>query len=157
MRWLRTLSVVALATCATARPVAEARLDPTSGNAVEGTARFAPGMFKRITLTLDVDHLPPGRHAVHIHLGRDCSASGAPRREPRYVGDIDNLIADAHGHARLHIATREWSVGTGQPNDLLGKAVVIHEAAEVPSERPSHRLACGVIEAPMSAGSADHR
>jgi Cu-Zn family superoxide dismutase len=153
VRWALAAAVLILSSCATARTAAEARIDPASGSEVEGTARFSRSMFKRIGLTIDVDHLPPGRHAVHIHPGRDCALTHAPRKEPRYVGDIDNLIADGHGHAHLHLASREWSIGTGLPNDLLGKAVVIHDAGE----HPTHRLACGVIEAPVSEPPTDRR
>jgi superoxide dismutase, Cu-Zn family len=148
---------------------AEARLQPASGSTVTGMAQFHPSMFNRVTLVIDVNNLPPGRHAVHLHERGDCSAPDATSagkeldpaqpghgdfdKEPYHLGDIDNLIADARGHARMEIASREWSIGTGARNDVLGKAVVIHQASDDPTALPSGnsatRIACGVIEAAM--------
>jgi Cu-Zn family superoxide dismutase len=168
---LTLLPCAALLACATTPDApdgqgAVAQLSPVADQPIAGTARFEPGMFKRVTLTVEVQNLPPGTYAVHIHERGDCSAPGAtsagahwnPGQEPHgrhddaasHLGDLDNLKVAANGKGRLDVTSREWTIGTGLDTDVIGKAVVIHAQADdfvtQPSGASGERIACGVIE-----------
>lgn len=174
------LAAAALAACATTpepferdRPAAEARLLPVTGYSITGVARFEPAMFGRVSLRVEVAQAPRGRFAVHIHERGDCSAPDAlsagedwnPTSAPHgkfdsdasHLGDLDNLTIDETGRGRLELSSREWSIGTGLPTDVLGKAIIIHEREDdfrtQPSGDSGKPIACGVIE-PRREGPA---
>ena len=105
---------------AAAKPVeATAAIDPRSGSTVTGTARFVEESGS-VTLTLNVEHAPPGEHAVHLH------ETGA-----------------------LILTTDKWSIGTGDTGDILGHAVIVHEKADdfktQPTGAAGGRIGCGVV------------
>jgi Cu-Zn family superoxide dismutase len=144
---------------------ASAQLAPTQGNTATGTLA--------ITASQDAVHLsgpvmgltPNAEFGFHIHERGDCSAPdassagahfnpsnaqhGNPAGDTHHAGDMLNAKSDAQGLAQIEADATGVSLGGGQPNDVLGKAVVMHEKpddyATQPSGNSGGRIACGVI------------
>lgn len=140
-------------------------LAPTQGRNVHGDLSLAAA-GTGVRITGKVDGLTPGaEHGFHIHEIGDCSAPdassagghfnpasaqhGNPDGGAHHAGDIRNLVADASGVANVDVIVEGVSIG-GQ-NDVLGKAVVVHESpddyASQPAGNSGARIACGVIPA----------
>ena len=123
---------------------------------------------------------PAATHAMHIHETGDCSApdfssagghfnpDDAPHGDragagPHHAGDMPNQVADAAGNSRVDRVLDDVTLGSGGADDIIGKAVVVHEKADDYTTQPSGdaggRIACGVIEAatpaPEYLGPAD--
>lgn len=144
--------------------VATALLQPKSGSSVEGAAQFVEQDGK-VTLTLKLKNLAAGPHAVHLHDKGDCSAPDAasagphwnPGEEshgqwghpPHHLGDVGNVEITNDGHGTIDLTTDKWSIGTGQPNDILNHALVVHANADDYKSQPAGnagvRVACGVV------------
>ena len=145
---------------------AVAVLASASGSLVSGSVTLTP-MGKGLHLTGEVGGLPAnGTHAFHIHEKGDCSAADAssagghfnPTGQPHgragqgahHAGDADNLVADAKGVARVDAHLGGLSLGNGAANDVAGRAVIVHAAADDYSSQPAGnagaRVACGVIQ-----------
>lgn len=146
------------------KPAAFAKLESKSGATVMGKAEFfVTGMEVRVQL--DVTGTMPGKHAVHLHEKGDCSSEdgesagahwnpkghehGKLDESPAHLGDIGNLEVDAEGKGSLSFSTIHWKVGTKTDNDILGKALVIHEGEDDFTSQPAgnagKRIACGVV------------
>ena len=148
-----------------AKPVeATATIEPRSASTLTGTARF---VFESgsVTLTLNVEHAPPGEHAVHLHETGDCSAPDASSagahwnpghanhgrwgEPPFHLGDIGNLHVGEDGTGSLILTTDKWTIGTGGTGDILGHAVIVHEKPDdfktQPTGAAGSRLGCGVV------------
>jgi Cu-Zn family superoxide dismutase len=170
------LSALAVAACTTT-PVATApapavemhdgvaNLASASGSLVSGRLQVM-SMGSGVHIAGDVGGLAPGSaHGFHIHEKGDCSAAdassagghfnplGAPhgRMEttPHHAGDMDNIVADGDGVARVNVHLHGVTLGGGAANDIAGKALVVHAApddyASQPSGNSGARVACGVI------------
>ena len=76
-------------------------------------------------------------------------AHGNPRSQPHHAGDMLNVRSDEQGVAEVSIDNPAVSLQTGQPNDILGKALVVHAKPDDYSTQPSgnsgDRIACGVV------------
>ena len=154
---------------ATASTVHNARvnLSSASGSLVSGTLGVM-AMGDGLHLTGEIGGLTPnGTHAIHIHEKGDCSAADAssagghfnPHGNPHgragqgahHGGDMDNIVADAEGVARVDVHALGVVLGGGAPNDALGKAVIVHAGADDYTSQPSgdagNRVACGIIRA----------
>ena len=108
---------------------------------------------------------PGSSHGFHIHEKGDCSAADGssagghfnPAAQPHgraghgahHAGDADNLVADANGVARVDAHVDGVTLGGGAANDIAGRAIVVHAAADDYSSQPAGnagaRVACGVI------------
>jgi len=155
-------------TAAAETPAVEAMatIEAKSGSGVSGTARFSYGNGV-VTLHLEVAGATPGEHAFHLHETGDCSAadgtSAGGHWNPRqmdhgklgegdqfHYGDTGNLTVGEDGSGWAHVMTDLWSIGTGDENDILGKAVIIHAGADdfvsQPTGAAGGRIGCGVIE-----------
>ncbi len=141
------------------------QLAPTQGHNASGTLTLAAeGDSVRLTGTLQ--GLPPnGEFGFHIHEKGDCSAPDAssagahfnpanmPHGDPQglahHAGDMLNAKSDAQGAAMVDAVAGGVSLGSGQPNDVRGKAIVLHEKADDYASQPAGdsgaRIACGVI------------
>ena len=120
----------------------------------------------RIDVTLF--HLPPGRHAFHIHAEGKCEppsfTSAGPHFNPfgkqhgtknpqgPHAGDLPNFDVGGDGRAQFSVLAPEVTLGKG-PNSLFhpgGTALVIHEGADDymtdPAGNAGARIACGVIK-----------
>lgn len=142
------------------------QLKPTQGNAVTGTLKLATDKSGVRISGLVEGFEPNSEHGFHVHEKGDCSAPDAssagphfnptsqPHGDPtaghaRHVGDMMNLKADAKGAAKVDILVDGATLHTGQPSDLMGRAIVVHaqpdDYATQPSGNSGGRIACGVI------------
>ena len=144
---------------------AVARIEPTSGNQLSGTATFR-STDRGVSLTLAVENAPPGEHAFHLHEVGDCSAPdgtsagghwnptgrdhGAWGAEPFHLGDVGNLIVGDDGRGSIELTTDLWSIGGGAPDDVVGRAVIVHAGVDDFTTQPTGaaggRIGCGVIQ-----------
>ena len=137
---------------------------PSAGQSVTGTAVFTAenGLVR---LTLQLNGLAPGAHAVHIHEMPDCSMDGAsamghwnPTNEahgkwgtpPFHRGDIGNVTADAMGKVSFSLRTDLWTLGDeSSSTDVVNHAFMVHAALDdyvsQPAGNAGARIGCGVI------------
>jgi Cu-Zn family superoxide dismutase len=159
-----------LAGCATVgapptETTARAELSNGSGQAV-GTATFTQ-VGRTVRVLLEVQGLPAGVKAVHVHAVGKCDGpdfnSAGPHFNPGgrqhgalnpagpHAGDLPNLTVEANGRGRLESATELLSLSGGATAvfDGDGSALVVHAAPDDfrtdPTGNSGARLACGVI------------
>lgn len=169
----------ALATTASAEPVsppppvngstggAEHRvnLTPGQGGDVAGALDLVASEGAVVVTGLVSGLAPESEHGFHIHAKGDCSSPdfksagdhfnptsqehGDPASPPHHLGDIANLKANSEGKANVNARIEGVTLGDGGPNDLVGKAFVVHEKMDdyktQPSGNSGDRIACGVI------------
>ena len=144
---------------------AEVNLASASGSLVSGKLVLVP-MGDGVHITGEVGGLKPGdTRGFHIHEKGDCSAAdassagghfnpgaqahGRAGHGAHHAGDTDNIVADANGVARINAHVRGVSLGGGATNDIAGRAVIVHAAADDYATQPTGnagaRVACGVI------------
>ncbi len=145
---------------------ARANLAPVSGTLVSGSLRIiaqADGVY----LTGEIGGLGRGRtHAMHIHERGDCSAAdgssagghfnpagvahGRAGGGAHHAGDMDNLVANEAGVARVDMHVRGVTLGGGGPTDIIRRAIVVHAGPDDYSSQPAVNsgapIACGVID-----------
>lgn len=140
-------------------------LASASGSLVSGRLSVVP-MNDGVHLTGEVGGLSPGStHAIHIHEKGDCSAAdassagghfnpaGAPHGKvgsgAHHGGDMDNIVANAEGVAKVDVHASGVTLGGGAANDVAGRAVIVHAAADdyrtQPTGNAGGRVACGLI------------
>lgn len=155
-----------LATESTLKEVS-VNLVPASGSLVSGRLTIRP-MGDGLHLTGEIGGLPRNStHAIHLHENGDCSAADAssagghfnPANRPHgrigtgahHAGDMNNIVVDASGVAKVDAHARGVVLGGGAANDAIGRAVVVHAQADDYTSQPSGnagaRVACGVIQA----------
>jgi Cu-Zn family superoxide dismutase len=163
--WLGSAGVAE--TGSPARPArAEVAIEPLGDSGVKGRATFRRANGA-VELTLVVEKLPAGAHAVHLHEKGDCSApDGAsagghwnPSTEahgkwgsaPFHHGDIGNLVPGPDGTAKLTLKTDLWTLGDGTTSDVVGRSIIVHAAEDdfttQPTGNAGGRIACGVVRA----------
>jgi superoxide dismutase, Cu-Zn family len=144
---------------------AAVKLSPTQGNTANGALKItAAGTGVKISGMLQ-GLTPDGQFGFHFHEKGDCSAPdgtsagahfnpasqnhGNPQAQPHHAGDMLNVKSDAQGVAEVAIDNADVSLQTGQPNDILGKALVVHAKPDDYTTQPSgnsgDRIACGVV------------
>ena len=143
---------------------AVAVIEPRSGSEMTGMATFTVngGFVQAIIMIANAE---PGEHAVHIHEFGDCSAEdgtsagghwnptgedhGKWGEPPYHLGDIGNIVVDEDGTGSIAFGTDNWSLGTGEENDVVGRAIIIHSGADdfvtQPTGDAGGRQGCGVI------------
>lgn len=120
-----------------------------------------------VSMTGLISGLQPGsEHGFHIHEKGDCSSPdfksagdhfnptsqphGDPATPPYHLGDIPNLKADDVGKATVNARIEGVTLGDHGPNDIVGRAVVVHAERDdyktQPSGNSGDRIACGVIQ-----------
>lgn len=144
---------------------AAAQIAPTQGNTASGSISVS-AEDNAVRLTGAIQGLKPNSEfGFHIHEKGDCSAPdassagghfnpatvghGHPEGDTHHAGDMLNIKSDAQGVAQVDTRARGATLHSGQPTDVLGKAVVVHEAPDDYTSQPSGnsgaRIACGVI------------
>jgi Cu-Zn family superoxide dismutase len=144
---------------------ASAQLTPTQGNTASGTLELtATGDGVRIAGTLQ-GLRPNGEFGFHIHEKGDCSSpdassagghfnpANAPHGDPHgtthHAGDLPSAKSDASGNAQVDAVATGVNLASGDPGDVHGKAIVVHEKPDdyktQPSGNSGARIACGVI------------
>ena len=124
--------------------IAIAKLEPTTGSTVTGTARFEQ-TGDQIKLSVTLTSCSAGPHALHLHMNPDCSddanASGG-NWSPQGEG-IDEITCADDGTATLEFtpASGTWSIGGASASDLLKHSVVLHTGGKA---EPAGRAACGL-------------
>ncbi|WP_265499922.1 superoxide dismutase family protein [Paracoccus beibuensis] len=130
-----------------------------------GTVTVQPTASGYSTVTLDLQGLPPGQVAVHLHETGACegptfeSAGGHLALEGQehgvmvesgpHVGDLPNLHVPESGEAMVEHFAPELTAEV--MNDDDGTAFVIHGGTDDYESQPSgdagDRIACGVLAA----------
>jgi Cu-Zn family superoxide dismutase len=148
-----------------AQPTAMATMNSSSGSSVTGVATFTQVGEKMVTMSLDVQGLTPGEHALHLHQNGDCSAPDASsagghwnptgvdhgkRGEGQFhAGDVINITADAEGKVSWSQDIMGWTIGGSDSTNILNKGIIIHEKLDdfktQPTGAAGGRVACGVI------------
>ncbi|PNS08676.1 superoxide dismutase family protein [Solilutibacter silvestris] len=167
-----SLIAIALTACASGgmsksdANTAHAMLQARSGSQVGGTLQLRP-MGDGVHVSGTISGLAPNSdHGFHIHEKGDCSASDATSAgghfnpttqphgkvgaSPHHLGDQMNLHADANGNAMVDAYFAGVSLGSGQPNDVMNRALVVHadpdDYTSQPAGNAGKRIACGVIK-----------
>lgn len=112
--------------------------------------------------------LEPGDYVVHIHESGVCDTEGENAFDLAggHFGTDDEDHGDEHGEDEVMVVEEDgafefWATlsdATLEPeaenslNDADGSAIVIHAGTD-PSEDEANRAACGVIFAPIEAGT----
>ncbi|KAF1712455.1 superoxide dismutase [Pseudoxanthomonas kalamensis DSM 18571] len=116
---------------------------------------------------------PRAAHGFHVHEIGDCSAVDASSAGPHFnpfaaahghsttpmdahhAGDMDNLMADEEGVARVDVHLRGVTLGGGAVNDIAGRALIVHAQADdyrgQPAGNAGARVACGLIKVTKQA------
>lgn len=141
-------------------------LNDASGASV-GTARLTSDPAG-VRITLAVERLAPGDHAIHVHQTPQCdgpaftSAGGHFNPESKqhglenpagpHAGDMPNFTVDASGKSTATVVAPGVTL-SDSPHSVFsngGTALVIHEKADDmktdPAGNAGTRVACGVIK-----------
>ncbi|XP_041977489.1 superoxide dismutase [Cu-Zn] 1-like [Aricia agestis] len=168
------LIVLALAAVASAHHEREGplkaivRITSPTGKDVSGLIKFTQLDDSKVHVEGSISGLPAGEYGFHVHekgdLSGGCASTGShfnpehkqhghPNDENRHVGDLGNVVFDAHGNSTLDFVDSQISLYG--PHCIVGRAVVLHEKADDygKSDHPDSkktgnaggRVACGVI------------
>lgn len=148
-------------------PSASVQLSATQGNTASGSLTVVT-MGDGVHFTGTLQGLKPdAEFGFHVHEKGDCSAPdassagghfnpagvehGNPQSQPHHAGDMPNAKSDAQGNAQVNAHVSGLTLSDGGPNDIIGKAVVLHEKPDDYKSQPSGnsgaRIACGVVTA----------
>ena len=136
-----------------------ARVAPKNGSTVRGLISFTQ-VGDKVSVAGQFFELFPGAHSLYIHTIGNCSSLNAASAGPvwnvpgntnkRPTGALPELFAGTEGHAEISMSLRTLSVGTGRPDDVIGRSVVVHADVDPdPKAEFGVRngwIACGVIE-----------
>jgi Cu-Zn family superoxide dismutase len=161
------LVVVAPAAAATSKAHAVARLVNRDGKPA-GTVDFA-AVNRGVLITFDLQDLPPGPHAIHLHTSGNCDAKTGftsagpiltlvPGKQHGFLaeggpmaGDLPNQFAGADGRLHASTLTSAFSLGNGKRSifDRDGVSVIVDTRGDDYRTQPlgnaGDRIACGVV------------
>src|SRR5690606_15360423 len=148
-----------------ARTSTEVSLTSAAGSAVKGNLTLT-NEGVAVSIRGEITGLEPGKeHGFHVHEVGECSlpdftsagghfnptkdSHGGPDSTPRHLGDMPNAKADENGRATIDVTLKGATLEDkdGSPNELLGKALVVHAMPDDYKSQPSGdsgaRIACG--------------
>ena len=128
-------------------------IKPLNNSTITGTVMFTQ-KNDSVYLEAHAYGIEPGNKALHIHENGDCSSEdglstgghwnpygtkhskwGDP--EGFHLGAVGNFEVDSIGHGMMKFATDLWCIGCEKENDILNKAVIIHNGADDYISQPS--------------------
>jgi Cu-Zn family superoxide dismutase len=164
---LLALLLLGLPAGAAQKAKAVARLASLQGKPV-GTVEFS-ALNHGVLITFDLQGLPPGAHAIHLHTAGNCNAktgftaagpilSLTPGKQHGFLaeggplaGDLPNQFAGADGRLHASVVTNSFSLGNGKRSifDRDGVAVIVDARGDDYRTQPlgnaGDRIACGVV------------
>jgi len=146
-------------------PAAKATLKDAQGKTLgEATLRESPA---GVLVKLDLQGVPPGTHAFHIHTVGKCDAPdfmtagghfnpttmkhGLMATGGPHAGDMPNLFVPADGKLSVEVLDANVTLSAGPRSvfDTDGSALMLHATADDyasdPAGNAGARIACGVI------------
>jgi Cu-Zn family superoxide dismutase len=172
MKAIALALLVPVAICTAAEPRlktnATANLASAPNSQVKGNLTLT-SEGTAVSIRGEITGLSPGKeHGFHIHENGVCTAPdfksagehfnptrdehGGPKSDKRHLGDMPNAKADDSGRATIDITLADATLEDkdGGPNQILGKAIVVHAMPDDYKTQPSggsgDRIACGVIQ-----------
>lgn len=169
---LKTHFLTALAPIAFALPVmAEQQMQPVASALVDGQDGAIAGSVTlndtasgSMLVTLNINGVPAGEHAVHLHETGDCSAAdyksagghiagdsehGVLSANGPHPGDMPNMTVGDDGVLKGEVFLSALEVDTMIMDDE-GAAFIIHEGVDDYTSQPAGdagaRIACGVFQ-----------
>jgi Cu-Zn family superoxide dismutase len=156
-----------LASAEKERQTATAAIKDGNGQNV-GQAKFKASRGG-VEMSVTVENLSPGVHAIHIHAAGICEAPdfktagahfnpankkhGMQNPEGHHAGDLPNLTVGANGKGVFKSTIQGVTLAGDGATSLFhpgGTSVVIHEKADDmktdPAGNAGARIACGVIQ-----------
>ncbi|MDX1643757.1 MAG: superoxide dismutase family protein [Thermoanaerobaculia bacterium] len=157
---------------------ARAEIRGCADTEITGSALFAeavsPEGIKQVVVTIEVEGLSDGRHAVHVHETAACEPCGAAGghhdpgpfgkstpdapdfNHPFHMGDLINIEV-RNGRGTLETTTNRFTLSAGRSSlfDDDGSAVIIHTNEDAYCDQEDElepgcaggpRDACGIIE-----------
>jgi Cu-Zn family superoxide dismutase len=131
-----------------------------------GTASVR-GTMDGVLLTVNINGLPEGLHAVHVHSVGKCEGSTFTSAGPHFnplnkqhglenaagphAGDLPDVYVEKNGAGRYEVLLDSITLGSGEMSvfDADGSSIVIHVTADDnvtdPAGNSGDRIACGVI------------